>query len=92
VTQASASALTPRVSGSPKKIMIASPTYLSIVAPCSSATRDISVRYWLSSWVTSSDSIWSVVAVNPAMSEKNTVSFLRWLASLTSCRPAKIEA
>ncbi len=39
-------ASTPRVSGSPKKITIASPTYLSIVAPCSNAIFDISVR-WL---------------------------------------------
>ena len=44
LTQASASSLTPRVSGSPKKIMMASPTYLSMVAPCE-RDPDISVRY-----------------------------------------------
>ncbi len=43
-TQAIASSRVPRVSGSPKKIMIASPTYLSMVAPWASATRDISAR------------------------------------------------
>src|SRR5829696_8201237 len=43
-TQASASSLTPRLSGPPKNIMMASPTYLSIVAPYWSAIFDISVR------------------------------------------------
>ena len=44
VTQAIASSSTPRDSGSPKKTRIASPTYLSIVAPWASAICDISVR------------------------------------------------
>jgi hypothetical protein len=34
----------------------------------------------------------SVVSVKPAMSEKQTVSFLRLLAMATSWRPAKIES
>ena len=43
-THATASALTPCVSGSPKKMRMASPTYLSIVPPNWRAIVDISVR------------------------------------------------
>src|SRR6202008_5133375 len=43
-THATASALTPLVSGSPKKMRMASPTYLSIVPPNWRAIFDISVR------------------------------------------------
>jgi hypothetical protein len=43
--QAIASSLLPRLAGSPKNPMIASPTYLSIVAPWLTAILDISVRY-----------------------------------------------
>ncbi len=45
LTQASASALTPRDSGSPKNIRMASPMYLSIVAPWANAISDICDRY-----------------------------------------------
>ena len=44
LTHALASSLAPLVSGSPKNSSIASPMYLSIVAPCASAIADISVR------------------------------------------------
>src|SRR6266478_4052667 len=47
-THAWASALSPFVSGSPKKISIASPMNLSIVPPCSWVIADISVKYSLS--------------------------------------------
>jgi hypothetical protein len=44
LTHAMASSLIPLVSGSPKNARIASPMYLSMVAPCSRAIFDISVR------------------------------------------------
>ena len=48
-----------------------------MVAPYRRAISDISVRYWLSSLVRSSDSRRSAVSVKPAISEKKTVSFFR---------------
>ena len=71
--------------------MIASPMNLSIVAPCSSAIDDISRRYWLRRLVSSSDSSRSVVSVNPAMSEKKIVSFLRCDATSTPFSPLKMD-
>ena len=53
-TQALASSATPFVSGSPKKAMIASPTYLSRVAPYLRAIPAISLRYRLRIEVSSS--------------------------------------
>ena len=74
-TQAWASALSPLVSGSPKKISIASPMNLSMVPPYRCAIADISVKYSLSSCVICSGCSRSVVAVKFWMSEKKIVSF-----------------
>ena len=59
--------------------MIASPTYLSIVAPYLSAIPDISFRYSFRIRVISSDSTRSVISLKLTISEKNTVSFLRFV-------------
>ena len=63
---------------------------LSIVAPCASAIVDISVRYSLSSAVSSSGCSRSVVAVKSLMSEKKIVSFLRSVVIATSFWPLKM--
>src|SRR5262249_16662322 len=79
----------PRDSGSPKNTRIASPMNLLTVPPCAAAIDDISVRYSLSSAVSSSGCIRSAVAVKSTTSEKKTVSFLRSVAISTSL-PAKM--
>ena len=73
--------------GSPKNTSIASPMNLSTVPPCLSGDLDISVRYSLSSAVSSSGCIRSVVAVKFTMSEKKIVSFLRSVVITTSFSP-----
>src|SRR6516164_5101677 len=84
-----ASLTTPRDSGSPKNTRIASPMNLLTVPPCAAAIDDISIRYSLSSAVSSSGCIRSALAVKSTTSEKNTVSFLRSVAISTSL-PAKM--
>lgn len=88
--QACASARSPLVSGSPKKISMASPMNLSMVPPCSCAIADISVKYSLRSWVRSSGWSRSAVAVKFWMSEKKMVSFLRSVWMVTSFCPLKM--
>ena len=88
--QALASSASPLVSGSPKKIRMASPTNLSMVPPCLSAMVDISVKYSLSSAVICSGCRRSVVAVKSLMSEKKIVSFLRSVWMVTSFWPLKM--
>ena len=63
---------------------------LSMVAPCSSAMFDISVRYSLRSAVRSSGCSRSVVPVKSLMSEKKIVSFLRSVVIATSFWPLKM--
>ncbi len=85
-----ASSVGPLVSGSPKKIRMASPMNLSTVPPCVSAMADISVKYSLRSAVISSGCRRSVVAVKSLMSEKKIVSFLRSVWIVTSRSPLKM--
>ena len=63
---------------------------LLIVPPCAVAIADISVRYSLSSAVSSSGCMRSVVEVKLTMSEKKIVSFLRSVAMVTSICPLKM--
>ena len=82
----------PADSGSPKKSIIPSPMYLSMVAPYLSAIFVIVSRYRFNKSVTSSDSIFSTKSVKPQRSEKKTVSFLRLLTrAAVSWEPEKIE-
>jgi hypothetical protein len=75
--QALASSTVPLVSGSPKKLISASPMNLSTVPPCLRAIVDISVKYSLRRKVISSGCRRSVVAVKSLISEKKIVSSLR---------------
>jgi hypothetical protein len=75
--------------GAPKKIMMASPTNLSIVAPCRSARAVISERYSFNSADRSSGSIRSAVTAKSSMSEKKSVSRRRSWRSSEAWLPAR---
>ena len=91
-TQFIASFSLPSVSGSPKKIIIESPIYLSIVPPKPRAISDIFVRYKFSISVSGAESILSEISVNEIMSEKNTVKNFFSLSIETFFSPLKIES
>ena len=76
-TQARASSFSPLLSGSPKNTIIASPIYLSMVAPQSRAIVVISEKYSFRYFVKSSGCKPSEVDVKFLMSLKNIVTFLR---------------
>ena len=70
--------------------IIASPTYLSMVAPYfKSYLRHLGQVIVKQDESRLSNSILSVISVNAARSEKNTVNFLR--SHFISCAPTKID-